>query len=62
MQARFALQKGLRKLIATNAPDTEMRALAEEEGLVTLRGAALNKLKAGITTVSEVLAVTSATK
>ena len=39
-----------------------MRALAEKEGLVTLRGAALNKLKAGITTVSEVLAVTSATK
>lgn len=58
----LTISKGLRKLIATNAPDTEMRALAEQEGLVTLRGAALNKLKAGITTVSEVLAVTSATK
>lgn len=58
----LTISKGLRKLIATNAPDTEMRALAEKEGLVTLRGAALNKLKAGITTVSEVLAVTSATK
>jgi type IV pilus assembly protein PilB len=58
----LTISKELRRLIAINAPENEMRALANKDGLVTLRMAAVNKLKAGITTVSEVLSVTSANK
>ena len=58
----LSITKELRKLIATNAPENEMRAVADKQGLITLRAAAINKLKAGITTVSEVLSVTSANK
>lgn len=56
------ITKALRKLIATEATEGEMREVAKNEGLVTLRDAALVKLKEGVTTVSEVLAVTSANK
>ena len=56
------ITKALRKLIATEATESEMREVAKNEGLITLRDAALVKLKEGVTTVSEVLAVTSANK
>jgi type IV pilus assembly protein PilB len=40
-----------------SSPDIKQQAIAE--GMLTLRAAALEKLKNGITTVSEVLAVTA---
>ena len=58
----LTISRELRRLIAINAPENEMRELAMKDGLVTLRMAAINKLKEGITTVSEVLSVTSANK
>ena len=56
------ITKELRRLIAINAPENEIREVADKAGFTTLRMAAIDKLKAGITTVSEVLSVTSANK
>ncbi|KPL02387.1 MAG: type II secretion system protein GspE [candidate division Zixibacteria bacterium SM1_73] len=46
--------------IISQASSADIRRHAIEEGMLTLRAAALEKLRKGITTVSEVLAVTTA--
>ncbi len=54
--------KELRTLIANNAGDVELRKVAREQGLVTLRQAAISKLLEGLTTVEEVFNVSIADK
>ncbi|MGB2768164.1 MAG: type IV-A pilus assembly ATPase PilB [Candidatus Zixiibacteriota bacterium] len=49
----------MERLIFTKASSVEIRQHAISEGMLTLRIAALEKLKKGITTVEEVLAVTT---
>jgi type IV pilus assembly protein PilB len=49
----------IERMITTKASSAEIRQQAITEGMLTLRTAALEKLKKGITTASEVLAVTS---
>jgi type IV pilus assembly protein PilB len=42
-------------LIFNNAPASDIRKKAVEEGMVTLRRSGLTKIKAGITTIEDVL-------
>lgn len=49
----------IERMVVSNASSAEIRKLAISEGMFTLRVAALEKLRKGITTVGEVLAVTS---
>lgn len=48
----------LKKMIVGNATDLEIEAQARKEGMKTLREMAIDKLKAGLTTVDEVLSIT----
>ena len=50
----------IRNLILKNAPVTDIRAMAQAQGMKTLRQAGLLKVLAGATTVDEVLRVTVA--
>jgi type IV pilus assembly protein PilB len=49
------LTEGIRELILAGAGATELRDKAIEEGMLTLRRSGLEKIKAGVTTVEEVL-------
>lgn len=49
----------IERLIVTRASSADLRKQAVEEGMLTLRMAALDKLKTGVTSVEEVLAVTA---
>jgi type IV pilus assembly protein PilB len=46
---------GLREMILTGASSIELKNKAAEEGMITLRGSGLRKLRAGLTTVEEVV-------
>ena len=46
----------LRELILVGASALELRRKAIEEGMITLRGSGLRKIKEGVTTIEEVLA------
>lgn len=54
------LTNNIKKMIINGDSDIAIKEAAEKEGLITLRQAAIGKLRLGITTVEEVLAVTSA--
>ena len=45
----------LRELVLVGASSLELRRKAVEEGMITLRGSGLRKVKAGVTTLEEVL-------
>ena len=45
----------LRELILVGASALELRRKAIEEGMITLRGSGLRKIKEGVTTIEEVL-------
>ncbi|HKQ96942.1 MAG TPA: type IV-A pilus assembly ATPase PilB [Candidatus Polarisedimenticolia bacterium] len=45
----------LREMVLTGASAIELKNRAQEEGMITLRGSGLRKLKAGLTTVEEVV-------
>jgi len=49
----------IEQMILARASDTEIRNQAIKEGMLTLRMAAVDKMKNGITTVDEVFAITS---
>jgi len=49
----------LRKMMLSEAGDVEMKQVAIEEGMRTLREQALAKLMSGITTIEEVLSITT---
>jgi type IV pilus assembly protein PilB len=46
---------GLREMILTGASSIEIKNKAQEEGMISLRGSGLRKIKAGQTTVEEVV-------
>jgi type II secretory ATPase GspE/PulE/Tfp pilus assembly ATPase PilB-like protein len=46
-------------MVVTRASNADLRAQAIAEGMLTLRTAALEKLKRGVTTVEEVVGVTA---
>lgn len=52
------VSKAIKKQIMIEANDLDIKAKAVEEGMMTLRDGALEKLKQGITTIEEVLTVT----
>src|SRR5215813_11128849 len=66
MKGRIALYEvmpvtqEIKDLILKNAPVTDIRAMAQSQGMKTLRQAGLLKVLAGVTTVEEVLRVTVA--
>jgi type IV pilus assembly protein PilB len=47
--------EGLREMILTGASSIELKNKAQEDGMITLRGSGLRKIKAGLTTVEEVV-------
>ena len=49
------VSESIRDMIFTNAQVSEIRKKAIEEGMITLRQSGLTKIKAGITTIEEVL-------
>ena len=53
------ITKEIKEAIANNANEAVLRKLAKEQGLVTLRQAAVNKLLEGLTTVEEVFNTTN---
>ena len=58
----MTLTSALRELVLDRASASELKKLAVQEGMLTLRRDALEKLKRGLTTVEEVLKETSADK
>lgn len=56
------ITKELKAAIAKGSTDVEIRKIADEQGLVTLRNAAIAKLLEGTTTIEEVFSVTAAEK
>jgi type IV pilus assembly protein PilB len=54
----LAVTEEIRDLILKNAPTSEVRAMAQAQGMKTLRHAGLAKVLEGVTTVDEVLRVT----
>jgi type II secretory ATPase GspE/PulE/Tfp pilus assembly ATPase PilB-like protein len=48
----------IRDFVTTNPSVTELRRLLRERGMATLREDGFDKMRAGLTTVSEVLRVT----
>ncbi len=55
----FPLSPAIKKMIGTGIPSMEMQQLAIREGMTTLREDAWRKVRAGVTTVEEVLRVTA---
>jgi len=49
------MSEKLRELVSTGAPTTELRQVAINEGMVTLRESGLEKVRQGVTTVEEVV-------
>jgi type IV pilus assembly protein PilB len=49
------ITEGVRELVLTGASALELRRKAVEEGMITLRGSGLWKIREGVTTVEEVL-------
>ena len=49
------MNEGLRELIVENAPVTELRKRAMDEGMLTLRQSGLQKVRDGATTVEEIV-------
>jgi type IV pilus assembly protein PilB len=54
----LALSDRIREEILAKRPSTEIRRVAREEGMITLREAALEKVRDGITTLKEINKVT----
>jgi type IV pilus assembly protein PilB len=54
----MALSDRIREMILDKRPSSEIRRLAREEGMRTLRESALEKVQLGITTLKEINKVT----
>jgi type IV pilus assembly protein PilB len=54
----LALSDRIRELILDKRPSSEIRQAARDEGMKTLREAALDKVRQGITTLKEINKVT----
>jgi type IV pilus assembly protein PilB len=55
----MSLSKGLKEMTVNRAPEPEIAALAREEGMLTLREDGILKVRAGLTSLEEVLRVTA---
>jgi len=55
----MAMSTGLRKLIMQEVGTDELRAMAVQEGMLTLRMDGLKKMERGITTLEEVMKETA---
>ena len=53
------LTPAIESLILTQAPDNELRKVALEEGMFSLRMAAVDKMKKGIISIDELFATTT---
>jgi type IV pilus assembly protein PilB len=51
------VSKGIQRLIESKAPESQIRLLAEEEGMLSVRENALAKVEAGVTTTEEAMRV-----
>ena len=49
------ISDALREMILTGASSIELKNKAQEEGMISLRGSGLRKIRAGLTTVEEVV-------
>jgi len=49
------ISEGLRELVLTGASTLELKSKAVEDGMLTLRGSGLQKLREGSTTIEEVV-------
>jgi type IV pilus assembly protein PilB len=54
----LSLSDRVRELILDKKPSSEIRRAAREEGMVSLRESALEKVRAGVTTFKEINKVT----
>jgi type IV pilus assembly protein PilB len=55
----MALSEHLKEMIVAQAPEAEIAAKAREEGMLTLREDGLTKVRAGLTSIEEVVRVTA---
>ena len=55
----MALSDNLKEMIVAQAPEAEIAAIAREEGMLTLREDGLVKVRAGLTSLEEVVRVTA---
>ena len=55
----MSLSPGLKEMTVNRAPEPEIAALAREEGMLTLREDGILKVRAGLTSLEEVLRVTA---
>ena len=55
----MALSERLKEMVVAQAPEAEIAAMAHDEGMLTLREDGLLKVRAGLTSVEEVIRVTT---
>jgi type IV pilus assembly protein PilB len=55
----MALSDHLKEMVVAQAPEAEIAAMAREEGMLTLREDGLGKVRAGLTSLEEVVRVTA---
>jgi type IV pilus assembly protein PilB len=55
----MALSEHLKEMVVAQAPEAEIAAMAREEGMLTLREDGLSKVRAGLTSLEEVVRVTA---
>jgi type IV pilus assembly protein PilB len=55
----MALSDHLKEMVVAQAPEAEVAAMAREEGMLTLREDGLGKVRAGLTSLEEVVRVTA---
>ena len=55
----MALSDSLKEMIVAQAPEAEIAAIAREQGMLTLREDGLTKVRAGLTSLEEVVRVTA---
>jgi type IV pilus assembly protein PilB len=58
IQELLDLSEPIREMILNKRPASEIRRLAQREGMTFLRESAINKVRAGITTLKEINKVT----
>jgi type II secretory ATPase GspE/PulE/Tfp pilus assembly ATPase PilB-like protein len=51
------MSERIKDLTVSSAPESEITAAAREEGMLTLREEGLSKVRAGVTSISEVARV-----
>ncbi len=55
----MALSENIKEMVVAQAPEAEIAAMAREEGMLTLREDGLGKVRAGLTSLEEVVRVTA---